>query len=221
MENNQPKAYVRASTVCRRQDYPASTVKYCSSESLWWRNATSSHKPLQVSLALVNQNKPCKGITNEGIAFLWIALEVSYRKLLRKSAKLHCKEQKVIFMFLEKRCKNLTRTEIKSSNYFLFPYPELTPINKQEKSKTIREKTEHINRRKLSRVTETEKLKTSKNKKLLATKAYKPVLPVDKHSQKHVLVQVNANPCNVMLLYSLQQYLLKLHILSNYLTTPN
>lgn len=110
---NQPKAYVRASTVCRRQDYPASTVKYCSSESLWWRNATSSHKPLQVSLALVNQNKPCKGITNEGIAFLWIALEVSYRKLLRKSAKLHCKEQKVIFMFLEKDVKTSLGQKLK------------------------------------------------------------------------------------------------------------
>lgn len=50
---------------------PASDVKYCSSESVSNGGIiASSHKPLQQSLPLLNQIKPCRGITNEGTAFL-------------------------------------------------------------------------------------------------------------------------------------------------------
>lgn len=49
----------------------ASNVKSCSSGSLCDGGViASSHKPLQLSLTPVNPIKSCRGITNEGNAFL-------------------------------------------------------------------------------------------------------------------------------------------------------
>lgn len=54
---------------------PASNVKYCNSESLCDGGIiASSHKPLQLSLTLVNQIKSCRGITKEVTACLWFTL---------------------------------------------------------------------------------------------------------------------------------------------------